>query len=152
MLVLFIFLKKFLLEYSCFTMLLVSAAQQSESALYIYTYTSPLFLDFFPTRGKNVGWDELADWDWHIYTIDTMDKIGLPWWLSGKEFDCNAGDTGDVYLITGWGRSPGEGNDPTPVFLPGKFLEQRSLVSYIQSIGLQKSKSWLSNSLQHNGL
>ena len=32
---------------------------------------------------------------------------GLPWWLSGKEFACNAGDMG---LISGLGRSPGEGN------------------------------------------
>ena len=32
--------------------------------------------------------------------------IGLPWWLSGKEFACNVGDLG---LIPGSGRSPGEG-------------------------------------------
>ena len=25
-------------------------------------------------RGKGVCWDELGDWDWHIYTIDTMYK------------------------------------------------------------------------------
>ena len=28
----------------------------------------------------------------------------------GKKFACNAGDTGDVRLIHGSGRSPGEGN------------------------------------------
>ena len=33
--------------------------------------------------------------------------FGLPWWLSGKESACNAGDQG---LIPGLGRSPGEGN------------------------------------------
>ena len=33
--------------------------------------------------------------------------LGLPWWLSGKESACNAGDTGS---ITELGRSPGEGN------------------------------------------
>ena len=33
---------------------------------------------------------------------------GLPRWLSGKEFACNAGDTG---LIPGSGRSPGGEND-----------------------------------------
>ena len=32
---------------------------------------------------------------------------GLPWWLSGKESACNAGDSGS---IPGSGRSPGEGN------------------------------------------
>ena len=31
----------------------------------------------------------------------------------------------------GWGDSPGEGNGlPTPVFLPGEFHGQRSLVGY----------------------
>ena len=29
----------------------------------------------------------------------------------GKESACNAGDTGDMGLIHGLGRSPGEGND-----------------------------------------
>ena len=32
---------------------------------------------------------------------------GLPWWLTGKESDCKAGDMGSV---PGWGRSPGEGH------------------------------------------
>ena len=33
-------------------------------------------------------------------------KNGLPWWLSGKESACNAGD---IVLIPGSGKSPGEG-------------------------------------------
>ena len=33
--------------------------------------------------------------------------LGLPWWLSGKEPACNAGDMGS---IPGSGRAPGEGN------------------------------------------
>ena len=33
--------------------------------------------------------------------------FGLPWGISGKESSCNAGDMG---LIPGSGRSPGEGN------------------------------------------
>ena len=32
--------------------------------------------------------------------------MGLPWWLSGKEFSCNVGDTGS---IPGQGRSLEEG-------------------------------------------
>ena len=32
---------------------------------------------------------------------------GAYWWLSGKESDWNAGDTGDTDLIPGSGRSPG---------------------------------------------
>ena len=35
---------------------------------------------------------------------------GLPWWLSGKESPCNAGDAGDMGSIPGSGRSPGVGN------------------------------------------
>ena len=34
---------------------------------------------------------------------------GLPWWLSGEEYSCNAGATGDSGLILGLGRSPGGG-------------------------------------------
>ena len=34
-------------------------------------------------------------------------KRGLRWWLSGKEYACNAGDTA---LIPGLGGAPGEGN------------------------------------------
>ena len=36
---------------------------------------------------------------------------GLPWWLSGNESACNAGDMG---LISGCRRSPGEGNGYPP--------------------------------------
>ena len=34
--------------------------------------------------------------------------LGLPWWLSGKESACNAGDTGDAGLMPG-GEDPLEG-------------------------------------------
>ena len=45
-----------------------------------------------------------------------------------KESACNKGDLGS---IPGSGRSPEEGNWlPTPVFLPGEFHGQRSLVGY----------------------
>ena len=50
-------------------------------------------------------------------------------WCLLKNPPANAGDVGS---IPGSGRSPGEGNgNPlTPVFLPGKFHGQRSLVGY----------------------
>ena len=50
---------------------------------------------------------------------------GLPWWLSGKESTCNAGDTGS---------SPGSGRPlekeiaTTLLFSPEEFHRQRSLV------------------------
>ena len=40
-------------------------------------------------------------WEGALYTF----SCGLPWWLSGKE---SASDAGDVGLIPGSGRSPGE--------------------------------------------
>ena len=36
---------------------------------------------------------------------------GLPQWLSGKEFTCNAGDAGDMGSIPWLGSFPGGGND-----------------------------------------
>ena len=35
---------------------------------------------------------------------------GLPRWLSGKESTCNAGDAGDMGLLSESGRSPGGGH------------------------------------------
>ena len=49
----------------------------------------------------------------------------LPLWLSDKESACNAGD---LDLIPGSGRPPGEGNGKLKVaFLPGESHGQRSL-------------------------
>ena len=42
--------------------------------------------------------------------------LKFPWWLSGKEFTCNAGDQGS---IPGLARSPEEGN--------GKLLQYSCL-------------------------
>ena len=62
-----------------------------------------------------------------IISITTTNK-GLPWWLSGKDLPASAGDAGDTGSISELGRSPGEGNEPIPVFLPEKFHRQWSLV------------------------
>ena len=51
--------------------------------------------------------------------------VGFPSSSDSKESACNAGDLGS---IPGLGRSPGEGTGYTPVFLPGEFHGQRSLV------------------------
>ena len=47
----------------------------------------------------------------YVYVCTRMytHPYGLPWWLSGKESTCDAGDTGDPGLIPGSGRSPGGG-------------------------------------------
>ena len=51
---------------------------------------------------------------------------GFPSGSDGEESVCSAVDLGS---IPGSGKSPGEGNgNPSPVFLPGEFHGQRSLV------------------------
>ena len=48
-----------------------------------------------------------------------------------KESICNAGDIGDMGLITGSGKISWRWKwQPAPVFLPGKFHEPRSLADY----------------------
>ena len=73
-----------------------------------------------------VGWDELGDWDRHIYT--TAHKIGFPDGSAGKDSTCNTGDTGDAGSIPGSGRSPRRGNGNP--FLPGESHGRRSLAGY----------------------
>ena len=63
-----------------------------------------------------------------FYFRNNIYKGGLPWWLNGKESDCN---TGDVASILGSGRSPWRRKwQPTALFLPGKSCGQRSLAGY----------------------
>ena len=66
---------------------------------------------------------------------------GLPWWLSGKESTCQCRRPGfDPWAKKiPWRRKW----QLTPVFLPGKFHRQRSLVGY-SPLG-HKSQIWLSN-------
>ena len=57
---------------------------------------------------KTVYWKlPLKIWEWNLHPYT---KLGLPWWLSGKESACNAGATGASGLIPGSGRSHGGGN------------------------------------------
>ena len=53
---------------------------------------------------------------------------GLPWWLSGKESTCITGAARETCSIPGLGRPWRRAWQPTPVFLPGEFHGQRSLV------------------------
>ena len=58
----------------------------------------------------------------------TSSSLGLP---GGSVVKNPLASAGDVSLIAGLGRFPGEGNDkPTPVFLLGKSHEQRRLAGY----------------------
>ena len=60
-----------------------------------------------------------------------------------KNLPANAGDARDSGLVSGLERSPGRGNG-NPIFLPGKFHGQRSLMGYTVC-GVTESQTWLSN-------
>ena len=70
-----------------------------------------------------------------LFWIVVKSIWGFPDGSDGKESACNAGDPG---LISGSGRSPGEGNEnpfhsqsnPSILVLPGKFHGQGSLADY----------------------
>ena len=77
----------------------------------------------------------------YIYTW-----ASLPWWLSGKESACQAGDSG---LIPGLGRSPWRNKwQPTPVFLLEKSHGQRSLVGY-SPWGHKRQSNWTAAASTH---
>ena len=60
-------------------------------------------------------------------------NLNLSRWLTGKGSTCQAGDVASVRKIPGRRKC-----QPTPVFLPGKFHGQRSLVGY-SSWGLKRT-------------
>ena len=68
---------------------------------------------------------------------NTYQSPGLPWWLSGKEFTCKAGDAGDVGSIPGAGRSPGGGNGNLLQYFCWKIPWTED-PGGLQSMGLQR--------------
>ena len=59
--------------------------------------------------------------------VKVMKMMGLPWWVSGKESTCNTGDPANPWV----GKVPRRRERlPTPVFLPGEFHGQKSLLGY----------------------
>ena len=66
----------------------------------------------------------------------------LPQWHSGKESTCQCRSHKTLRFDLWVGKIPwSRKRRPTPVFLPGKFHEQRSLESY-SPWGCQESDSW----------
>ena len=72
-------------------------------------------------------------------------SYGLPRWLSGKAYTCQLRRLGFYLWVRKipWRRKW----QPTPVFLPGKFHGQRSLVRP-QSMGVTKSQTRLTGCMQ----
>ena len=69
----------------------------------------------------------------------------LPRWLSGKESACNSGDTKDKGLIPGLGRAPGVENGSTHSSILAWENPWTEKPDRLQSMGLQKSQTGLSN-------
>ena len=63
--------------------------------------------------------------------LAVLSKMGLPRWCSGKESACQCRRHKRLRFDPWIGKIPwGRKWQPTLVFLPGKFHEQRSLVDY----------------------
>ena len=72
-------------------------------------------------------------------------RLGLPWWLSGSQTACSAGDIGDVGLIPGSGRSPKEAM-ATPSSILVRKTPWTQEPGGPQSMGLQRVKhNWATN-------
>ena len=65
---------------------------------------------------------------------------GLPWWLSGKESTCQAGDVG---LIPGSGRSRGENGNPLQYPCLGNPMDRGAWWATVH--GVTRSRTRLSN-------
>ena len=71
-----------------------------------------------------------------------MYKTWLPWWLSGKESTCNAGDAGDWGSIPGSKRSPGGRNgNPLQYSCPENPMDRGAWRVTVH--GVAKSWTWL---------
>ena len=80
-----------------------------------------------------------------LVDICWLDEGGLPWWLSGKESACKAGDLGLTLGEIPWLRKL----QPTPVFLTQKSHGQRSMVGY-SSWGCKESDTTNSNKMNED--
>ena len=105
----------------------------------------PLCVFFFFARNSlSVPWYQSICGSLHV----PIWPLGFPWWLSGKEAFCNIGDTGDVDLIPGSGRSPREGNgNPLQYFSQDNPKDWGAWWATIH--GVADSQTWLIRYAQH---
>ena len=76
--------------------------------------------------------------------MTSIRTLGFPYGSVGKEFTCNAGDTGDLVLIPESGRSSGGGKwQPAPVLLPENPTDRGAWQATVH--GVAKSQTRLSN-------
>ena len=76
--------------------------------------------------------------------------MSIPWWLSGTDSTCNAGDSGDESSIPGLGRSPGEGSG-NPLQCSCLEIPWTGELSGLQSMGSQGvGHDWVTESGTHS--
>ena len=68
----------------------------------------------------------------HSVLSDEVQRLLQPQIQLVKNPPASAADARDAGSIPGSGKSPGVGSGNPPVFLPGKFHEQRKLAGYSQ--------------------
>ena len=90
----------------------------------------------FPDQGLNscpqIGRRSLDHWN-------TREVHRLPRWLSGKEFACNAGVSGDPGSIPGTGAAPEEGHGNPLLCILAKRIPWTEEPGGLQSMGSQES-------------
>ena len=87
-----------------------------------------MFLCSFETSVERCPWLRQPAGEAVCLRLRFLSHDGFPGGSDSKEFACNIADPGS---IPGSGRSPWRGEwQPTPVFLPGEFHGQSSLVGY----------------------
>ena len=78
-------------------------------------------------------------WTGMIHYVIGLGGYGLPWWLSGKETACSAGD---VDLVPGFGRSPAVGHgNPLHYSCLENPLDRGAWWAMVR--GVTKSQTWL---------
>ena len=79
---------------------------------------------------------------WLLFSTTYWDK-GLPWWLRGKNHPAKAGDVG---LVSGSGRSPGEGNgNPLQNSCLGNLMDRGSWQAIVYGVakGQTRLSEWI---------
>ena len=92
--------------------------------------------------GKDLKWLSLAISFILVHLKYTMPWLKIGWWLSHKESACNAGDLG---LIPGWGRTPGEENgNPLQYSCLENSMERGAWWATVHGI-TQSGHDWVTN-------
>ena len=132
----------------CFLTCIQVSQEAGQVVWYFHLFQNfPQLIVIHTAKGFGIVNKAEIDVFWNSLVLeDCKSKDGLPRWLSGKEFTCRC------RRCRRWSFSPWVGKiswsrkwQPIPIFLPGKFHGQRSLVGYSPWGGTQSDTTeWLS--------